>query len=114
MKKIAVLSMVLLFMGIVVAANAAPFCYQVGDVDGYGAGYPDQGLAGWVAPIYDGRSAAEAAATDGAQLTDSYSTLFPGNSPGGINAYWQRHHPPAGEYADHQWHLCRGHGRFPS
>lgn len=86
MKKIAVLSMMLLVMGFVAGANAAPFCYQVGDVDGYGAGYPDQGLAGWIAPVYDGRSAAEAAATDGAQFTDSYSTLFPGNSPAGIGS----------------------------
>jgi hypothetical protein len=86
MKKIVVLSMMLLLMGFVVAANASPFCYQVGDVDGYGAGYPDQGIAGWVAPIYDGRSAAEAAATNGAQFTDSYSTLFPGYSPAGIGS----------------------------
>ena len=79
MKKIVVLSMMLLLMGFVVAANASPFCYQVGDVDGYGFGGSDQGTVVWPAyppPAYDGRSAAEAAATDGAQFTDSYSTLY--------------------------------------
>jgi hypothetical protein len=89
MKKIAVLGMMLLLMGFVAAANAAPFCYQVGDVDGYGFGGSDQGTVVWPAyppPAYDGRSAAEAAATNGAQFTDSYSTLFPGYSPAGIGS----------------------------
>jgi hypothetical protein len=90
MKKIAVLSLVLLLMGFVAVANAAPFIAQIGDFDGYGFGAPDEGTAIWPGggqdgTNYDGRSPAEAAATNGAQFTDSYSTLFPGFSPGGIN-----------------------------
>ena len=46
---------------------------------------PTSGRAG-IRNGYDGRSAAEKAATDGAQLTDSYSTLFPGYSPAGIGS----------------------------
>jgi hypothetical protein len=64
-------------------AMAIPVDIMVGDNDGYGFGVPDNGdnvyYPGHTG--YDGRSAAEAAATDGAQLTDSYSALFPGYGP---------------------------------
>jgi len=55
----------------------------IGDDDGYGAGIPDNAnhsFNGFTAN-YDGRSAAEMAATDGAQYTDTYSTTHPGFSP---------------------------------
>lgn len=53
--------------------------WTIGDDDGYGAGLAD-GASHPFAPIYDGRSAAEMAATDGAQFTDTYSTTHPGYS----------------------------------
>lgn len=56
---------------------------MIGDNDGYGAGIPDNGdhnFNGFTAN-YDGRSAGEMAATDGAQFTDTYSTTQPGYSP---------------------------------
>jgi len=53
---------------------------MIGDDDGYGLGVADNadhpGASG-----YDGRSAAEMAATDGAQFTDTYSTTHPGYGP---------------------------------
>lgn len=55
----------------------------IGDDDGYGLGIPngaDHPFNGSTAN-YDGRSAAEAAATDGAQFTDTYSTTHPGYGP---------------------------------
>ena len=63
----------------VIAAGAAT--WTIGDDDGYGAGIPDNGDHPPFVPIYDGRSAAEQAATDGAQYTDTYSTAHPGYSP---------------------------------
>jgi hypothetical protein len=92
MKKIVILSLALLFLGFAATANAVtidachPICILVGDVDNYGniPGASDQGTVIWPGPVYDGRSAAEQAATNGAQLTDSYSTLFPGFSPADI------------------------------
>ena len=61
-------------------ANASPFSITIGDNDGYGYGagvLPDNGSpAPWVSPVVDNRSAAEAAATNGAQLTDVYSSVF--------------------------------------
>jgi hypothetical protein len=54
----------------------------VGDNDGYGFGVPDNGTAVWPGYTgYDGRSPAEAAATNGAQITDVYSAIFPGYGP---------------------------------
>ncbi len=100
MKVSRILAAVLLVGGLLMISTAAlalptPTCILVGDVDNYGniPGAGDQvppgtniwpGSGGPGSPIYDGRSAAEAAATNGAQLTDSYSTLFPGFSPAGI------------------------------
>jgi hypothetical protein len=67
-------------------ALAVPIVITVGDNDGYGFGVPDNGTAVWPGPgpsgtNYDGRSPAEAAATDGAQLTDVYSAIFQGFGP---------------------------------
>jgi hypothetical protein len=99
MKLSRILAAVLLVGGVLMISSAAlalpvATCILVGDVDNYGniPGAGDQVPAGtniWPGPGpsgtgYDGRSAAEAAATNGAQLTDSYSTLFPGFSPAGI------------------------------
>jgi len=80
-------------LGLVVAAvllfafapvtQAALVDVMVGDLDGYGFGAPANGDIGtWpVYTNYDGRSAAEAAATNGAQITDVYSALFPSYGP---------------------------------
>ncbi len=69
-------------------AMAVPISVMVGDNDGYGSGLsvPDNGVAIWPGPgpsgsNYDGRSAAEAAATNGAQITDVYSNIFPASGP---------------------------------
>jgi hypothetical protein len=94
MKLSRILAAVLLVGGVLMVSNAAlalpsPMCFIVGDVDNYNiAGAKDQGAVIWPggAPVFDGRSAAEMAATDGAQFTDSYSTLFPGYSPAGIGS----------------------------
>lgn len=72
-----------LFLMLAVAAVATPAAatsFQIGDNDGYGAGICD-GCNHPFSPIYDGRSAAEIAATNGAQFTDTYSTTHPGYSP---------------------------------
>jgi hypothetical protein len=78
MRKLLALSVLALSMG---SASAAS--WMIGDNDGYGAGIPDNGdhnFNGFTAN-YDGRSAAEMAATDGAQYTDTYSTTHPGFGP---------------------------------
>jgi hypothetical protein len=68
-------------------AMAAPFAELVGNSDGYGFGAPIVGtIAAWPGPgpsgtNFDGRSAAEQAATNGAQITDVYSAIFPGSGP---------------------------------
>ncbi|MDO9193513.1 MAG: hypothetical protein Q7U12_11495, partial [Undibacterium sp.] len=57
--------------------------WWIGDNDGYGMGIPDNAnhtFNGFTAN-YDGRSAAEVAATNGAQYTDTYSTTHPGYGP---------------------------------
>jgi hypothetical protein len=68
------------------AALGAAITVTVGDNYGYGFGVADNGVAIWPGPglsgeNYDGRSAAEAAATDGSEFTDSYSTMDPGFGP---------------------------------
>lgn len=63
--------------------SASAAVYMIGDNDGYGLGIPDNAphpFNGSTAN-YDGRSVAEAAATDGAQYTDTYSTTHPGFGP---------------------------------
>lgn len=68
-------------------AMAAHFDVPVGDKDGYGIiGYSDSGTCLWPGPgpsgtNYDGRDAAEIAATSGAQITDVYSAIFLGAGP---------------------------------
>jgi hypothetical protein len=55
----------------------------IGDDDGYGAGIANNAnhpFNGFTAN-YDGRSASEKLATDGAQYTDTYSTTQPGYAP---------------------------------
>jgi hypothetical protein len=57
--------------------------WVIGDNDGYGIGIPDNAnhpFNGFTAN-YDGRSAAEKVATNGAQYTDTYSTTHPGFGP---------------------------------
>ena len=97
MKLTRILIAVLLMGSILMIATAAfalpsPMCFIVGDVDNYGLGGStslDQVPAGtiiWPGPgdsgqNYDGRSAAEMAATNGAQITDCYSAIFPGEGP---------------------------------
>ncbi len=68
---------------LICATLSAGYVSRIGDDDGYGIGIPNganhpfNGLSA----NYDGRSAAEAAATDGAQFTDTYSTTHPGFGP---------------------------------
>jgi hypothetical protein len=96
MKLARILAAVLLVGGLLMLSTAAlalptPMCFIVGDVDNYGniPGAGDQVPAGtniWPGPgidgaDYDGRSAAEMAATDGAQITDVYSAIYPGVGP---------------------------------
>ena len=62
------------------AMQVSAATWQIGDNDGYGAGIPDNAnhnFDGFTAN-YDGRSAAEAAATNGVQYTDIYSTTHSG------------------------------------
>lgn len=57
--------------------------WMIGDNDGYGTGIPDNGthpFDGYSAG-YDGRSASEKTATDGAQYTDTYSTTHGSYGP---------------------------------
>jgi hypothetical protein len=62
------------------AASAASIDVLVGDKDGFGFGCPNIGTCNSLgSPSIDNRSAAEAAATNGAQFTDVYSALF--NNP---------------------------------
>jgi hypothetical protein len=66
-----------------VVAPVQAAVWVIGDNDGYGAGIADNAnhsFNGFTAN-YDGRSPAEAAATDGAQYTDTYSTTHTGFAP---------------------------------
>lgn len=84
------------------AGPALAATWMIGDDDGYGAGICNGCQHPPFSPIYDGRSAAEMAATDGAQYTDTYSTAHPGYSaqPGtivtftftGLGAGWTEGH----------------------
>jgi len=68
---------------VVLAVSAGPAAansWMIGDNDGYGAGIANNANHSFSAG-YDGRSAAEKLATDGAQFTDTYSTTHPGYSP---------------------------------
>jgi hypothetical protein len=72
-------------------ARAGPIDVLVGDMDGFGIGCSDTGTcsAALSSPIIDNRSPAEAAATNGAQITDVYSAIFP--SPNGPNPFTSAH-----------------------
>jgi hypothetical protein len=68
---------------IAVASQASATSWMIGDNDGYGMGICDgcdHPFNGSTAN-YDGRSAAEKAASDGAQFTDTYSTAHSGYGP---------------------------------
>lgn len=78
-----------LFIALVLVLMVSPAwatTWMIGDNDGYGLGdavLPDNAnhpFNGYSAN-YDGRSAAEKAATNGAQFTDTYSTSHPGYGP---------------------------------
>jgi hypothetical protein len=78
MKKAIALAALAVSMG---SASAATWI--IGDDDGYGVGLANganHSFNGSTAN-YDGRSAAEMAATDGAEFTDTYSTTHPGYGP---------------------------------
>ncbi|MFT7374425.1 MAG: hypothetical protein ACI9T9_003131 [Oleiphilaceae bacterium] len=68
----------------IIASPALATVWMIGDDDGYGQGVPDNanhpGISG-----YDGRTADEVAATNGAQFTDTYSAGFPGYGPDTIS-----------------------------
>ena len=76
MRKLLLASLLLAAMG-----PASATVGMIGDDDGYGKGIPDNANHTFVQPIWDGRSAAEKLATNGAQFTDTYSTTHPGYSP---------------------------------
>lgn len=65
------------------AGSASAATWMIGDDDGYGIGIPDGANHPFngSSANYDGRSAAEASATNGAQFTDTYSTSHPGFGP---------------------------------
>jgi hypothetical protein len=70
-------------LSLVVISPAWAATWMIGDNDGYGIGIADGAnhpFNGQTAN-YDGRSAAEIAATDGAQYTDTYSTTQPFYAP---------------------------------
>jgi PEP-CTERM motif len=75
-------------LGLAAIANAGPINIFVGDQDNFGSipGCTDNGTCTWpgLGPSgsgYDGRSAAGAGASNGAQITDLYSAQFPGSGP---------------------------------
>ena len=86
------LAMMLLFAGY---AMGDTLNVMVGDHDGYGLGCADNSPPGaciWPGPgdsgtLYDGRDAAELAATNGAQITDVYSAIFPEYGPNPLTAH---------------------------
>src|SRR3974377_2239393 len=62
------------------SAYAGAIDVLVGDKDGFGfsPACPDTGTCpGLSSPVTDNRDAAEKAATNGAQITDEYSAVFP-------------------------------------
>ena len=66
------------------SVHATPIDVLVGDKDGFGFMPPcsDTGTcAGLNSPPIDNRDAGEKAATNGAQITDVYSSVFPGFGP---------------------------------
>lgn len=71
-------------IGFAALANSAlATTWVIGDNDGYGIGIPDNGTHPFngTTANFDGRSAAEKVATNGAQFTDTYSTTHAGFGP---------------------------------
>lgn len=66
-----------------IASQASAGTWMIGDDDGYGMGIADNANHPFngSSANYDGRSAAEKVATDGAQYTDTYSTTHQGYGP---------------------------------
>ena len=83
MKKTIVKPLCLAGLLALAAAPVSATTWMIGDNDGYGAGIPDNASHPFngSSANYDGRSAAEMAATNGAQYTDTYSTTHPGYGP---------------------------------
>jgi len=68
------------------SAHATAITVLVGDMDGFGMGCSDVGTcSGLTAPPIDDRTAADIAATNGAQYTDVYSALCSGCGPNTTN-----------------------------
>jgi hypothetical protein len=68
---------------VILVSPAYATTWTIGDNDGYGIGIADNAnhpFNGFSAN-FDGRDAAEMAATNGAQYTDTYSTTHPGYGP---------------------------------
>ncbi len=63
------------------ANPASAISIMIGDNDGYGIGICDNCNHTFVAPVDDGRTPDEVAATNGAQYTDTYSTTHGSFSP---------------------------------
>jgi PEP-CTERM motif len=84
------LALLLASLSICKVAAADSIDILVGDKDGFGYGLgvcPDVGTCNnLVNPSIDNRSAAEAAATNGAQFTDVYSALLPGEGPNTVDS----------------------------
>jgi hypothetical protein len=86
------LGLAVLVVAAALPVDAAPITVLVGDKDGFGLGLtpgqqipcltadadPSNPALPCLAPIHDLRDAAEILATDGAQITDSYSALYSG------------------------------------
>src|SRR5579871_641905 len=68
------------------SSQAAIIDVLVGDKDGFGFGCSNTGTCSNLnSPSIDNRSAGEASAVNGAQFTDIYSALFPGNGPNSVS-----------------------------
>ena len=78
--------MSLKLLGVLLALSvtlSAGYVSRIGDDDGYGIGIPDGANHPFdgINANYDGRVPFEAAATNGAQFTDTYSAFYPGLGP---------------------------------
>jgi hypothetical protein len=77
------LAIALTVLTIAVSAQASTIDVLIGDKNNFGfADCTDTGTCpDLIVPTIDNRTAAEKIATDGAQFTDTYSALFPGEGP---------------------------------
>ena len=73
----------------IIASTASASTILIGDKDGFGVGVPTNGLLPFNgATPQDDRSSAEKAATNGAQLTDTYTSLYgPPYGPSGTDSH---------------------------